>query len=672
MRDAAWPMEPPIFSIRTRENTARLSHPGFDVYQVRLGRWTRAQMRHFCARRLGRRAIAFWRQLIRQPGMLELSSLPINLSAQCELYASSGGRIAASQAELFTALIRSRIEREFNGGRLDAAGLLDDEDRLVLNCGLRTAGGLPRLPDSGLLVKWLDSLAEQFRARACVRAERAVVDAVIKGKARREAWIRAVQGLGIAGIAAEDARFAWAHQLFLEYFQARALTRSRRTRQTLVPAPLTPEPLDDVVARLQADEMLPGVGASRSDEAFRLAVELADDPESWITRAETDNLLLAARAAASCMRRISVPTRRRLKTQLLARSRNPMVDVRERIEAAALIGALGGDDLRYEVMRSSGVPSMVPNEKHWIRTPAGPYSIGGGPGEDEGPAVEVTLPEFELAFAPVTCGEFARFIEAGGYDNPQWFPGDYAQRWWRGEVRNEEAIAFWLPRLKALAADFDRAVEQYFAGEPQGYIEELRPYSKWSAEELAYQIEYRFGARKVRFPGRWQDPLLTQPLLPVTSICVIEARAYCLWLSRQTGWRIELPTEAMWEVAARGGTARPYPWDPSIEPVGRWHLNADPAHLRRNAPVGAFPAADTPSGLADMAGNVVQWTSSAYTPRLDAGVACAALADDDVRRTARGGDWSETVERCRATARFAQPAALRAPRLGFRIARIGP
>lgn len=70
-----------------------------------------------------------------------------------------------------------------------------------------------------------------------------------------------------------------------------------------------------------------------------------------------------------------------------------------------------------------------------------------------------------------------------------------------------------------------------------------------------------------------------------------------------------LPTEAMWERAARGVEGRRYPW--GNDPVTPERANYD-FHYGGTLPVGSLPKGATPEGIYDLCGNVKEWTSSNY------------------------------------------------------------
>jgi Sulfatase-modifying factor enzyme 1 len=92
---------------------------------------------------------------------------------------------------------------------------------------------------------------------------------------------------------------------------------------------------------------------------------------------------------------------------------------------------------------------------------------------------------------------------------------------------------------------------------------------------------------------------------PVTGITIQEAKAYCEWLSKETGETYRLPTEWEWEWSATGSQGRQYPWG---EQFDKDKCNTKEATLKETKPVGSYPDGTNQYDLTDMTGNVWEIT----------------------------------------------------------------
>ncbi len=127
---------------------------------------------------------------------------------------------------------------------------------------------------------------------------------------------------------------------------------------------------------------------------------------------------------------------------------------------------------------------------------------------------------------------------------------------------------------------------------------------------------------------------------PVVCVTWHDAVAYTKWLSRKTGKKYRLPTEAEWEYVARAGTSTWYWWGDNLGRNkancpgcgSRWDMD-----MNSTAPVGSFAA--NPWGLYDTAGNVWEWTCSQATSSYD-GSEKKCLLSDPSARIVRGGSWN--------------------------------
>jgi formylglycine-generating enzyme required for sulfatase activity len=106
----------------------------------------------------------------------------------------------------------------------------------------------------------------------------------------------------------------------------------------------------------------------------------------------------------------------------------------------------------------------------------------------------------------------------------------------------------------------------------------------------------------------WRNPYIDQTgVHPVVCVSWNDAQAYVKWLSKETGKRYRLPTEAEWEYAARANTKTVYWWGDDFKDnrANCRFCGSGWDFLKGTAPVGSFPA--NPFGLSDTAGNVWEW-----------------------------------------------------------------
>jgi formylglycine-generating enzyme required for sulfatase activity len=298
------------------------------------------------------------------------------------------------------------------------------------------------------------------------------------------------------------------------------------------------------------------------------------------------------------------------------------------------------------------------NAMIWV--PGGTFTMGSDRHyPEEAPAHRVRVSGFWMDPSPVTNAEFRTFVEATGHvtaaerpPDPRDYPGA------RPELLVPASVVFVRPRQRV----------------------SVRNHYRWWS--------YVPGA-DWRHPRGPSSTIEGRDDHPVVHVDFADAAAYAAWAGK------ELPTEAEWEFAARGGLeAREFAWGDDFTPHGRrmanyWlgefpHQCLHPGGEGTTA-VRSFPA--NGYGLFDMIGNVWEWTTDWYASRhvVEHKPCCAVedprggaretSVDPDVpslpipRKVMKGGSFLCAPNYCRRyrpSARMAQPIDTATCHLGLR------
>jgi sulfatase modifying factor 1 len=240
---------------------------------------------------------------------------------------------------------------------------------------------------------------------------------------------------------------------------------------------------------------------------------------------------------------------------------------------------------------------------------------------EEAPSHSVAVDDFWIDEMPVTNAEFQAFVDTTGYvtfaeiaPDPKDYPGALPHMLKAG------SLVFRIPQRRI----------------------DLNNWMAWWRFEFGANWRHPYG------PG---SSILGLEDHPVVHVAYQDVQAYAEWASKR------LPTEAEWELAARGGLENTeFAWGEEFTPDDRpmantWQgefpfLNLGTDGYQRTSPVRAFPP--NGYGLYDMIGNVWEWTSDWFSSKHppDARKACC------IPKNPRGGDEQDSYDACQPTVRI--------------------
>lgn len=677
-----------VFSCRALDYSAPLSTPRLRVPQIVIEPMTDEQVEQYLIKNAPETGAAIWKELAGTP-QLEVMRSPYFLSLLLEQVEGSWG-VPQGRAALFTGFIRRALKREIERDNplFAADGLLTERDvRRVTRWQWRSPW---ELPERGILVPKLSGLAFAMQDESSdggASQVRIGFDDALDFLAddRDEDIVRAGVALSVLDEDAANDQVLFFHQLLQEYFAGRKLGASPdpgRVRAPWKTADIEP-PLRAVLTSLPGAETVPGLPTTGWEETSLLAAVMTGQPDEFTRGLMGSNLALAGRCAAEpeVRGRLSRDLLDDLRTALAGRSVDPDADLRARIQAGFALGQLG--DPRFERRSGPHGDYLVPP---MIEIAGGCYPLGEGePFEYLGetirshtPRHEVEVLPFRVGRFPVTNAEWALFQESRGYDVERWWDTDAARRWRSGEGTADgirAQVRHWLGVFRNDPRKLEAAWE---SGQmPEESYERWKKRFAMSEGELEIHLRELYPGGRFHEPLCWRDPVFNNPAQPVVGVSWFEARAYCNWLSAQTGQPFRLPTEAEWEAAARGRAGRAFAYGETFDALKG---NTAETRLKRTTPVGVFPEGDTPETVSDLAGNVSQWTNSLFGPGVsfeEAPFAYPYRRDDGredvgagpgVRRVLRGGAWGSGEVSARAAFRDDDHPDNRFNENGFRLA----
>jgi len=211
---------------------------------------------------------------------------------------------------------------------------------------------------------------------------------------------------------------------------------------------------------------------------------------------------------------------------------------------------------------------ILPAPFAWCDIPEGDVTLTGSAGLKEKTdyipykqAITFRVPAFSISKYLISNAQYAKFIEAGGYDEKKW----WTDAGWDTKTNGIERVnGVWTPSNEA-----------------------------WV------------------HPEWWTHRGFNAPDAPVVGVSWYEAIAFCNWLSDVSAETITLPTDQQYQRAAQGDDNRAYPWGDEWGDEDNWYDAGD--YSGKHPLVNQFEGeVDSPFGVVHMASDAWKWCLTQY------------------------------------------------------------
>ncbi len=188
-------------------------------------------------------------------------------------------------------------------------------------------------------------------------------------------------------------------------------------------------------------------------------------------------------------------------------------------------------------------------------------------------------------------------------------------------------------------------LSNYYIGKYEITVKQYKEYCKATRKRMPAnpQKEWYEQHDMARKPWVWKDNY------PITNVTWTDAAGYCKWLSKKTGKKYALPTEAQWEFAAKGGTSsKKYKFSGGDNPK---QVSWFDETTYEKGPMAVGRLKPNELGIYDMSGNVWEWCSDRYGRYSKGKQKNPKGPSKGSFRVIRGGSWYYVEEMVKVTTR---------------------